>query len=341
MFNEAFAGTLPIQGTDIAAKWDLLYYFLVAISVVFFVFVVGAMIYFLVKYKKKEGRLPEYITGSHLLEAIWVAIPTILLLIIFAWGYDVYRDMKQAPSDAYEIKVIGKQWAWQFLYDNGTSTTAELYVPLNKPVKLLMTSQDVLHGFFVPNFRVKQDVVPGMYTSIWFEATVPGRHQVFCTEYCGTSHSGMLAEVIVLDDQQWKDWLRGKKITNIPVAGAEAGPSAQGTHVADSGEAAGQPLKVVSLAAQGQHLFETRSCNTCHTVDGSAKTGPTMKGLFGSKVELNDGSSVVADENYIRESIVDPQAKIVKGFGPLMPTFKGVLTEQEITAVISYIKSLK
>jgi cytochrome c oxidase subunit 2 len=344
MFNEAFASTLPIQGTDIAAKWDTLYYFLLGISIFFFIFICGAMVYFLIKYRKQEGRRPEYITGSHLLEAIWVAIPTVLLLVIFAWGYEVYHEMKQAPSDAYEIKVIGKQWAWQFMYDNGTSTTAELYVPLNRPVKLLMTSQDVLHGFFIPNFRVKQDVVPGMYTSIWFEATVPGRHQVFCTEYCGASHSGMLAEVIVLDDKQWSDWLRGKKLGAIPVAGSEVAAgetNTVGRSAASNDSADAEPMKPMSLASTGKKLFETRSCATCHSVDGSAKTGPTMKGLFGSKVVMNDGTSVTADENYLRESIVDPQAKIVKGFGPLMPTFKGVLSEQDITAVIAYIKSVK
>jgi cytochrome c oxidase subunit 2 len=337
MFNEAFAGTLPIQGTEIAAQWDTLYYFLVYLSIFFFVLVVGAMVYFAYKYRRQEGRKPEYLTGSHLLEAIWVAVPTILLLIIFGWGYAVYRDMKQVPSDAYEVKVIGKQWLWTFVYDNGTTTINELYVPVNKPVKLLMTSEDVLHGFFVPNFRVKQDVVPGMYTSIWFQATVPGKHQIFCTQYCGTSHSGMIAQVIALSDDQWKAWLKGKKIEDVPVAGEEE------TAVANSetGKPTEGQLKQVSLADQGRKVYETKSCNTCHTVDGTTKIGPSWKGLFGSKVELTDGSTVTADENYIHESIVDPSAKIVKGFGPTMPTFKGVLNEQEISAVIAYIKTLK
>jgi cytochrome c oxidase subunit 2 len=339
MFNEAFAGTLPIQGTEVAARWDTLYYFLIWVSIFFFVLVVGAMIYFAWKYRRHAGHKTEYITGSHLLEAIWVGVPTVLLMVIFGWGYSVYHDMKTAPSDAYEIKVIGKQWLWTFLYDNGTTTINELYVPANKPVKLLMTSQDVIHGFFVPNFRVKQDVVPGMYTSIWFEATVPGKHQIFCTEYCGTSHSGMIGKVIALDEQQWKDWLRGKKITNAPDAGDENAASAQAEAPAQSAQS-GQ-MKQVSLVDQGKQVYETKSCNTCHSVDGTTKVGPTWKGLYGAKVELTDGSSVTADENYIHESIVDPQAKIVKGFGPSMPTFKGVLSEQEITAVISYIKSLK
>lgn len=335
MFNEALAATLPIQGTEIAAKWDLLYDFLLWLSVFFFIVVVGAMIYFAYKYRRQAGHKTTYYTGSHLLEAIWVVVPTILLMVIFVWGYAVYRDMKQAPSDAYEVKVIGRQWMWTFLYDNGTTSLNELYVPVNKPVKLMMTSEDVIHGFFVPNFRVKQDVVPGMYTSIWFEATVPGKHQIFCTEYCGTSHSGMIAQLIALTDDQWKDWLKGKKITGIHRA--DGGPEEVSNTPVQGG---GQPT-LTGLAEQGKKVYETKSCNACHSVDGSTKVGPTWKGLYGSKVELSDGSTVTADDNYIHESITDPQAKIVKGFGPTMPTFKGVLTEQEISGVIAYIKSIK
>lgn len=337
MSNEAFAATLPIQGTEVAAKWDILYYFLLGISVFFFVVVIGAMIYFAWKYRKQEGRKTEYVTGSHLLEAIWVVIPTILLMVIFVWGYMVYRDQRQAPSDAYEIKVVGKQWLWTFMYDNGVTTVGKLYVPINRSVKLVMTSEDVLHDFFIPNFRVKQDVVPGMYTSVWFEATVPGRHQVFCSQYCGTSHSGMLAEVYALNDDQWKNWLKGKEIVGIPLAGAEQTPE----EAAQAKAGVSGKVKQVSLSDRGKELFETRSCNTCHTITGEKKIGPSFKGLYGSTVELSDGKTVLADDNYIHESIVEPQAKIVKGFGPVMPTFRGVLNEQEINAVIAYIKTVK
>lgn len=170
--NSAYAGSIPLQGTAIAEHWDALYIFLIALSVVFFVLVVGAMILFAVQYRTRPGIKTEYIEGSHLLEVIWIAVPTLLLLGIFGWGYWVYDKMVSAPSNAYEVRVIGKQWLWQFLYDNGKSTIGELYVPANRPVKLVMTSEDVLHGFFIPNFRVKQDVVPGMYTSVWFEAQV-------------------------------------------------------------------------------------------------------------------------------------------------------------------------
>src|SRR5262249_32827474 len=159
---------------------------------------------------------PKYITGSHALEAVFVTIPTVLLMIIFGWGWVVYREMTQAPPDAMEIRVIAKQWLWQFQYDNGKVLTGEVFVPMNKPVKMVMTSQDVIHSFFVPNFRVKQDVVPGMYSSVWFEAKMPGRHKIFCAEYCGTAHSGMLGDVVVLTDEQWNDFMAGKKLGSIP-----------------------------------------------------------------------------------------------------------------------------
>jgi cytochrome c oxidase subunit 2 len=360
--NSAFAGwTIPIPGTDVAARWDTLYLFLVWLSIFFFVLVVGAMLVFIVKYRHRPGVKTQYITGNHLLEAFWIIIPTIMLLAIFGWGYSVYRSMISAPADAYEIRVIGKQWLWQFQYDSGRTTTAELYVPLNRPVKLIMTSQDVLHDFFIPNFRIKQDVVPGMYTSVWFEARVPGKHQIFCSQYCGTSHSGMLAKLIVLDDKQWKDWQNGKKIENIPDASdeyrqeqmsendtttparstAEAQSDAKNDDDTVANEQASTTLKPMTLVQQGKNLFEVKGCASCHSVDGTSKIGPTEKGIFGKTVTLTDGSTVMRDENYIRESIEQPNAKIVKGFNPVMPTFQGLLSETEMNSLIAYIKSLK
>ncbi len=321
--------TIPLQGSDVASRWDGLYNFLVWLSVFFFVLVIGAMVYFIVAYPYKKDRKTKYITGSHMLEAFWIGVPTLLLMIIFGWGYSIYRDMSQSPTDAYEIRVIGKQWLWNFQYDNGRVTTGEVFVPMNRPVKLIMTSEDVLHSFFVPNFRIKQDVVPGMYTSLWFSATVPGKHQVYCTQYCGTSHSGMLATINVLNDQQWEDWNRNKKIGTLPLAGA-----------ADS-DTPSKWVSQVSLADQGKAVYHSKGCIACHSVDGSPKIGPTHKGLYGSKVELADGRTVVADENYIRNHIENPQSNVVKGFNPIMPTFKGLLTEAEMNALLSYIKSLK
>ena len=336
MIQQAFAGSVPLQGTEVAARWDSLYSFLVGLSVFFFILVVGAMLYFIVAYRHDARKKTKYITGNHLLEAIWVGVPTLLLLMIFAWGYSIYHSMTQAPPDAYEIRVLGRQWLWTFQYDNGRTTTGEVFVPMNRPVKLIMTSEDVLHGFFIPNFRIKQDVVPGMYTSIWFMATVPGKHQVFCTEYCGTSHSGMLAKVVVLDDQQWKAWNQGKKMDGIPEAGQEL---AETDTLRTS--AAGRLMEQIPLAEQGRRLHENKGCVACHSVDGTTKVGPSHKGLFGSKVELANGNTIIADENYIRNHIENPQSNTVKGFNPVMPTFKGLLTEAEINALIAYLKSLK
>jgi cytochrome c oxidase subunit 2 len=337
MFNQAYAAsTLPITATDVAVRWDSLYNFVTAVSVFFFVLVVGGMFYFIVKYRHVPGRKTEYIKDSHLLEGIWIGVPTAILLVIFAWGYSVYHEMKQAPSDAYEIRVIGKQWLWTFQYDTGQSTVNELFVPMNKPVKLIMTSEDVLHGFFIPNFRIKQDVVPGMYTSIWFTATVPGKHQVFCTEYCGTSHSGMLAKVIVLNDEQWDSWINGKTLGAIPDAGSDVA-------IADRlSVSAASPVKPhISLVEQGRIVHETKGCVACHTADGTVKIGPSHKGLYGSQVQLTNGKSVVADENFIRKHIENPNSATVKGYAQVMPTFKGLMSEVEMNALIAYIKSLK
>lgn len=336
MFNVAFAGTVPLQGSEIAARWDNLYSFLIWLSVFFFILTVGAMIYFIFAYPHRAGAKTKYITGNHLLEGLWIAIPTLLLMIIFGWGYSIYHSMSQSPTDAYEVRVIGKQWLWTFQYDDGKTTVGEVYVPLNRPVKFIMTSEDVLHSFFIPNFRIKQDVVPGMYTSVWFTATVPGKHQVYCAEYCGTSHSGMLAKVIVLDDDQWNAWSHNRKLGVIPEAGQEL---AQSDVLRTS--ATGRESPRLTLVEQGKAVYEKNGCLSCHSTDGTTKVGPTHKGLFGSKVELANGKIKIADENYIRDHINNPQENTVKGFNPIMPTFKGLITATEMNALIAYIKSLK
>ncbi len=303
---------LPLQGTAVAGRWDSLFLFMLWLAAIMFVLVVGSMLAFVWKYRHKASDRTTYITGSHVLEAIWIIVPTVMLLGIFVWGYSVYRGMTQAPRDAVEIRVLGKQWVWSFQYDNGRTSIGEIYVPVHRPTKLIMTSEDVLHSFFIPNFRVKQDVVPGMYSSVWFKPTVIGTHQVFCAEYCGTSHSGMLAKIHVLSEADWEDWNEGKS------------PKAFGD----------------SLVEQGRKLHETKGCVTCHTADGTAKLGPSHKGLFGSKVELEDGTFVIADENYIRGKIENPRGSTKRGFTQMMPTFQGLVTETEMNALIAYVKSL-
>jgi cytochrome c oxidase subunit 2 len=317
-------GSLPLEGTSIARSWDDLYVFLVGLSVFFFVLVVGGMLWFAWKYRDRAGHKSEFVTGHFRLEIIWTVVPTVMLLGIFGWGWMVYKKMIQAPGDAMTVRVLGKQWLWNFQYDDGRVLTNELYVPVNRPVRLLMTSEDVLHSFFIPNFRVKSDVVPGMYTQVWFEAKVAGSHQVFCAEYCGAAHSDMMAKIHVLEPAAWEAFRRG----HTPVLAQQTG--------AATGNA--QPL---SLAEQGKKLTQLKGCVACHTEDGTTRIGPSYKGLFGSKVEFADGSTAVADENYIRASIENPQAKIVKGFPSSMPTYKGLLSDSEVNAVVEYIKSVK
>lgn len=345
MFNVAYAGTLPLTGSDVAARWDSLYSFLVWLSVFFFILIVGGMIYFAVAYRHRPGVKTKYVTGNHTLEAIWIAVPTLLLMIIFGWGYSVYHSMTQAPPDAFEIRVVGKQWLWTFQYDDGRVTTGEVFVQLNQPVKFIMSSEDVLHSFFVPSFRVKQDVIPGMYSSVWFTPTVPGKHQVFCAEYCGTSHSGMLAKVVVLDDDQWKAWRRNKPIGAVADAADVALTDSVTDSVTDTAAAPDTQKasisQVSSLARQGKDVYEMKGCVACHSVDGSQKVGPSHKGLYQRKVELVDGRTVIADDNYIRGHIENPRGSLVKGYNPVMPTFKGLITETEMHALLAYLKSIK
>lgn len=342
--TSAHAATLPVASTDISQSWDSLYWFLVWVSAFFFVGIIIAMIVFVVKYRKEVHKKSKYIHGNVPLEIVWTVIPSILLFVMFGWGWVVYKDMIHAPTDAMEVHVIGKQWMWQFVYKNGTSSIGDLYVPLNKPVKLVMSSDDVIHSFFIPNFRVKQDVVPGMYTYVWFEAKTPGIHQIFCTEYCGTSHSGMLGRVVVLKDDQWKDYQQGKK---IDVNALAADPSFPGFRANALGEglpgAAGAPAAgaTISLAEKGKALTASKGCVACHSGDGSKLVGPSFKGIYATDVKLADGSTVKIDENYIRESIENPAVKVVEGFSPSMPVYKGLVNEEEIMAITEYIKSLK
>lgn len=326
--NKAMMG-LPIQGSDVAVAWDNLYVFLFWLSVFFFVLVVGGMIYLVIVYRKKPGQKTKYIVDNHALEAFWTVIPTLMLLAIFAWGWKVYTQMVRPPENAMQINVIAKQWMWNFQYEDGKLLTNEVYVPINQPVKFLMSSEDVIHSFFVPNFRVKSDVVPGMYTTVWFEAKVPGEHQIYCTEYCGASHSLMLAKVYALEPEKWEAWKRGKE---VQVTGkiANAGAPAGGTLTAAE-----------SLVDKGKKLVEVKGCLACHSTDGTARpTGPTWKGVYGHEVELADGTKVTADDNYIRESILNPTSKVVKGFPPVMPPYQGLLTEAELGSVMAYVKSL-
>jgi cytochrome c oxidase subunit 2 len=328
----ARAGTLPISATEAAEKWDVLYWFLVALSAFFFVLVVGGMLYLVVRYRAKPGTEPHYIVDNHLVEGLWTVIPLGILLVLFGWSFYVYQKLVHVPADAYEVRVVGKQWLWQFQYKDGRTFTNEVFVPTGRPVKLVMTSEDVIHSFFVPNFRIKSDVVPGMYTTVWFETSVPGQHQVFCTEYCGTSHSTMLAKVVALTPEQWERFEAGKKVEGIADAADGAGQLIS---------ASGAGLRAVgNMIAQGKKLVEAKNCVACHSANGKRGVGPTFLGLSKSQAELADGSKINRDDNYLRESLMNPQARVVKGFAPAMPSFKGQLSEFELNSVLEYLKSL-
>jgi cytochrome c oxidase subunit 2 len=263
---------------------------------------------FALRYRRRKGREAEQIEGSNVLEFTWSAIPLVIFLFIFAWGAVVYFKERTPPRGATQIYVVAKQWMWKLQHEEGQREINELHVPVGRDVEMIMTSQDVIHSFYVPAFRIKQDVLPGRYTTLWFHATRSGTYHLFCAEYCGTQHSGMIGQVVVLEPAQYEAWLSG-------------------------GLASG------SLASNGQNIFQQLACITCHRSDTQGR-GPNLVGLFGKPVQLEDGRTVIADENYIRESILNPSAKIVSGFKPIMPVFQGLVSEEQLNALIAYIKSL-
>lgn len=344
----------PIAATDMAQEWDQLHFFLLGVCAFFFLVVMIPALIFAIKYRARPGhKTTSYVSHNFILEIFWTAIPTVILMGIFAWGWIVYEKMVyQAPTSFQEVRVVAKSWNWTFQYEDGRTTTNELYVPVDQTIKLTLTSDvsDVLHSFYVPNFRIKKDTVPGMYTSLWFTPRMIGQHQIFCAEYCGAGHSAMLAKLIVLNERDYQLWRWGKKITLPPaigVGGMSLASTAGSIETAEIlelqvAENADSGTGSASLVEQGEKLARTRACTSCHGATDRPGLGPSYSGLFGSEVELADGSKVIADENYIRESIENPQAKVVKGYeNVLMPPYPGQLSELELNALIAYIKSLK
>lgn len=309
---------IPEVASNLASKVDGVLWVITLMSLVFFILITVLLVYFAIKYRRRsnDDETP-YITGSEPLEIIWTVIPSVLLILLFIYGFVVFKEMKTPPKDALEVTVTGKQWLWTFEYYNGKKTLNELYVQQNRPVRLVMKADDVLHSFFVPGFRVKQDLVPGRFTQLWFTPTKIGTFDIFCAEYCGTGHSAMLGKVIVMSPEAYNIWEKGV-------------PAEEGGAVAS-----------LPPAERGEKIYKEKGCNACHSVDGTVLVGPSFQGLVGHDVELEDGSTVTADENYIRQSILEPQAQIVKGFQPVMPSFKGILTDDDITAMIAYMKTLK
>ena len=298
----------PTRASTTAGSVDALYIFLVALSLFVSVAIFTMICIFALRYRRRKGREAEQIEGSTILELTWSAIPLAIFLFIFAWGAVVYFKERTPPRGATQIYVVAKQWMWKLQHEEGQREINELHVPVGRDVEMIMTSQDVIHSFYVPAFRIKQDVLPGRYTTLWFHATRSGTYHLFCAEYCGTQHSGMIGQVVVLEPAQYEAWLSG-------------------------GLASG------SLASNGQNIFQQLGCITCHRSDTQGR-GPNLVGLFGKQVQLEDGRTVIADENYVRESILNPSAKIVSGFKPIMPVFQGLVSEEQLNALIAYIKSL-
>jgi cytochrome c oxidase subunit II len=297
----------PQRASTAAGNVDALFIFLLIVSGLMTLLIFVAIIYFAARYRHRKDVRAEQVEGSIPLELTWSIIPLGVFMVIFLWGAIVYFQNRTPPRDSTEVYVVAKQWMWKLEHAEGQREINELHVPVGRDVKLIMTSQDVIHSFFVPVFRVKQDVLPGRYTVLWFRATKPGTYHLFCAQYCGTQHSGMIGSIVVMEPAQYEAWM----------SGSPSGP----------------------LSTAGEKIFSELGCATCHRNDTQGR-GPNLVGVFGKPVRLEDGRTVMADENYVRESILDPGAKVVNGFKPVMPTFQGLVSEEQLNALVAYVKSL-
>lgn len=297
------------SSSSVAGEYDLLFWILTAICGIVVLGIAAMIAYSALRYRRRsETELPEQIQGGIKLELTWTIVPLILFMGMFAWGARLYFEIETPPANAAEIYVVGKQWMWKLQHLDGAREINELHVPVGRPVKLIMTSQDVIHSFFVPSFRIKQDVLPGRYTTIWFEATRAGEFHLFCAEYCGAKHSGMIGWIHAMEPRNYQEWV-------------------------ERGAAEG------SMSSMGEKMFHQFACANCHHFEGPA-TCPNLRGLYGRQVQLKDGQIITADETYIRESILDPAAKIVAGYDNVMPNFTGQVSEEQLTQLIAFIKAI-
>ncbi|HEV7682879.1 MAG TPA: cytochrome c oxidase subunit II [Pyrinomonadaceae bacterium] len=302
---------IPDSASTVSGKVDALYFYLSGVTAFFTLLISGVLIFFVIKYRRRTPyEIPRPIAGSHKLETVWSVIPFIIAMSMFAWGAQLYFENSRPPKNANEVYVVGKQWMWKIQHSTGQREINELHVPAGRKIKLIMTSEDTIHDFFIPAFRIKADVLPGKYTTQWFEATTPGTYHLFCAEYCGMNHSGMIGSIIVMQPTEFDNWLSGNASQQSP-------------------------------AVAGQQLFQSLGCVSCHGANGEGGRGPGLVGLFGSKVFLTNGQTLTADEAYIRESIENPAGKVVTGFSPIMPTFQGQVTPEQLIQFMSYIKSLQ
>ncbi len=300
----------PEAASTMATRVDHLYFFLLALTAFFSLLIAALIVYFAIKYRRRSPReTGAKIHTNYLVEITWTVVPFLITMVIFVWGSRIFYAMAHPPAETLNIYVVGKQWMWKFQHLDGQREINELHVPVGRDIRIIATSEDVIHDFFVPAFRVKADVLPGRYVTLWFHPTKAGRYRLFCAEYCGTRHSGMTGEIVVMGPTDYQTWLSG-------------GVSQQ------------------SLTEEGQQLFSDFACNTCHRSDLQGR-GPVLEGVFGTTVTLQSGEKVVADEGYVRESILMPAAKIVAGYQPIMPTFQGQVSEEQLLALVEYVKSLQ
>ena len=301
---------IPESASTISGGVDALYFYLCGVTIFFTLLISGVLIFFVIRYRRRTPfEIPRPIAGSHRLEMMWSVIPFLIAMSFFVWGAKIYFAEYRTPKDGIEVYVVAKQWMWKFQHSTGQREINELHVPIGRKIKLIMTTEDVIHDLFVPAFRIKADVVPGRYTTEWFEATKPGRYHLFCAEYCGMNHSGMGGWIVVMEPTDFDNWLSGN-------------------------------VNQQSASTAGQQLYQSLGCVSCHGANAEGGRGPALQGLFNSQMPLNNGQVVKADENYIRESILNPQAKIVAGFGPIMPSFQGQVSEEQLMQLAAYIKSL-
>ena len=303
----------PPSASSVATEVDLLYLFITAVSAFFVVLVAALVVIFAIKFRRRHpDEVGADIHGSLVLELTWTFIPFVLAMVMFFWGADLFFRLARPPVDSMEIFVVGKQWMWKVQHPTGVREINEMHVPIGRNVKITLGSEDVIHDYSIPAFRVKMDAVPGKLTTLWFKAEKAGSYHLFCAEFCGTKHSGMIGQVIAMEPHEYEAWLSGG------TAGAAVPP-----------------------AQAGEKLFGELACLTCHRLDGTPGVGPSLAGVFGSQVPLSDGSTVLADDNFLRESIMVPTAKVVRGFQPVMPPFQGLVSEEQLLQLIAYIKTLK
>jgi cytochrome c oxidase subunit 2 len=305
---------LPPPDSTTAGGVDAMFYGLLGVATFFFVLIVFLMIFFVIRYRGRAGDEARGATTHNTpLEITWSVIPLLIVIVIFYNGFTGYMDMRLPPREAYEIQVVAQKWQWMFKYPATGHVDEDLHVPARRPVRLIMESKDVIHSVWIPDFRVKMDVVPGRYTKTWFQANQPGQHLLLCAEYCGTGHSDMAASVVVHEPAEFNQWLQD----------------------------ADKFMEGLPPRQRGEMLYRRHGCQGCHSIDGTAKTGPSFQGIFGQTHQFANASPVLVDENYIRQSILDPSAKVREGFGDKMNSYKGSLSDEQILDLIEFIKSLK